>query len=280
MARSEAAELLPPSEPGSALVALPYSRRQRIVVVDDEVLHAELARAKEEAQNPQEPESLAEKLLHYRPEWLSKEVSVQHPADATAQAVASLREDGIRVLLVSYTQAEALDLPVGHPRQKVVYVGDPASPTVYYPAADFHRKTFEHKFSEAILLLMALGATELFVHAEEGWGWDFATNIDVPIQKKFLTFSPGASKTKDSSLLFHATLKPNAPEVPDGLVWYPRESAWRQVATGRIDYGLNEFSLQVRYSEDYGIDTTFEAAGYPVRSPDCALGLVRPPIHW
>lgn len=62
MARSEAAELLPPSEPGSALVALPYSRRQRIVVVDDEVLHAELARAKEEAQNPQEPESLAEKL--------------------------------------------------------------------------------------------------------------------------------------------------------------------------------------------------------------------------
>jgi hypothetical protein len=37
-------------------------------------------------------------------------------------------------MLVSYSQAEALNLPVGHPRDKVVYVGDPASPTVYYPA--------------------------------------------------------------------------------------------------------------------------------------------------
>jgi hypothetical protein len=254
--------MLRPSERGSAMVALPYARRQRIVVVDDEVLDAELVRTNESAANPPQSESLAQKVLReLRPPWPSKEVSVERPADATAEAVASLHEDGVRIMLVSYSQAEALNLPVGHPRDKVVYVGDPASPLVYYPAADFHRKTFEHKFSEAILLLMALGATELVVHAEEGWGWDFATDIEVPIPKKFLEFAPGvnARKTKDSSLLFHATLKPNAPEVPDGLVWYPRESAWRQVATGRIDYGLNEFSLQVRYTEDYGIDTGFES---------------------
>ena len=267
------AHLLPPTESGGALLALPYARRQAIVIIDDEVLAAECERARNEAERASgDDDSLLEKILNYRPQWLSKEVHVHQPADETASAVATVNQDGRRILLVSFSQSEALELPVGHPFDKVVYIGDPASPSVYYPAAEFHAKTFEHKFSEAILLLMALGATTFAVHAQEGWGQEFAAGLDLPVPLRFLKGGGSGTnaQTKDSSLLFTARLGPtHEPRVPHGLVWYPREPAWRQVAAGRLEYGLQEFALDVRYDGDFGIDGAFDSA---VRKAKLKLG--------
>ncbi len=45
---------------------------------------------------------------------------------------------------------------------------------IYYPAAQFHRRMFEHKLNEA-LKLMGLGAIEINVEHHSGWGREFST---------------------------------------------------------------------------------------------------------
>src|SRR5262249_36015264 len=78
------------------------------------------------------------------------------------QMQAMLHRDRVRgPKFITYDETKALKFPPGQPRELVVYIGHPAMENVYYPAAQFHRMTFEHKFSEAIKLLMALGATEI-----------------------------------------------------------------------------------------------------------------------
>ena len=155
------------------------------------------------------------------------------------------------------TEAASLTFPPGHPRERVLYVGHPAVPTTYYAAAGFHRHTFEHKFAEAVELVMDLGATQLEVEHVKGWSDQLAANLAVPLPMAGAEAGLHAeqSRSHGSSALFKATLKGNAnPKLPDGLVWFPHEPTWQQLAEGRLKHGLTQFQLSVRYEDDYGID--------------------------
>jgi hypothetical protein len=95
---------------------------------------------------------------------------------AAAEAIRAwgrARESGIQILAVGKTEAKTIKFPPGHPRDGVLYIGHPVLSTVYYPMAEFHRVTFEHKFCEAIELLMSLGATHLRVEHVTGWSKEF-----------------------------------------------------------------------------------------------------------
>lgn len=249
------------SDPGAKLLSRPYAERQRIVVADDAVVAAE-----------QEAETTAAET-GAGVNWgqvAAKALSIAVPVAGVAieigveavAAAARARNEGLDVLTVSRTEAQPLTLPPGHPRDRVIYVGHPALDSVYYPAAGFHRFTFEHKFSEAVHLLMALGATELEVEHVRGWSDDFAAGLSAPLP----TAVPGDAGVKvershkaGSAALFRAKLAGCAePALPDDLVWFPHEPTWRQVAEGRIKYGLQEFQLAVRYEDDYGIDAGFK----------------------
>ena len=76
---------------------------------------------------------------------------------AAAEAVRAwgrARESEVQILPVGKTAAKLITFPPGHPRNRVLYIGHPASPSIYYPMADFHRVTFEHKFCEVIEMLI------------------------------------------------------------------------------------------------------------------------------
>ena len=75
---------------------------------------------------------------------------------------------GIDIVQISKSEASTIIFPPGHPRDGVLYIAHSAKPDVYYTTAEFHRVTFEHKFSEAIRLLMYLGATEISVEHVRG----------------------------------------------------------------------------------------------------------------
>jgi hypothetical protein len=269
------------------LAALPYAERQLIVVVDDALVAAE-----REAQGKAEPgnggasavEIAKEAALAIAPEsrWRAGRVRVARIAGLTGHMVASAvetalaaaraRDSGVDVLTVASTEAASLTFPPGHPRDRVLYVGHPAVPTTYYAAAGFHRHTFEHMFAEAVELVMALGATQLEVEHVKGWSDELAANLAVP-----LPMAAGAeaglhaeqSRSHGSSALFKATLKGNAnPKLPDGLVWFPHEPTWQQLAEGRLKHGLTRFQLSVRYEDDYGID-----AGLKLKAGKAGLDL-------
>jgi hypothetical protein len=181
----------------------------------------------------------------------------------SAAAAAKAGKEGFKVLAVSRTEAaQLLRFPPGHPRDRVIYVGHPALDPVYYPAAGFHRFTFEHKFSEAVGLLMALGATELEVEHVRGWSDAFAANLSAPLPTAVPVRAGVTAERRDktgSSALFRAKLGGSTePTLPDDLVWFPHEPTWQQVADGRLKYGLQEFQLAVRYEDDYGIDAGFK----------------------
>ena len=216
----------------SDLLDRPYEDRQRIVVASDDG----------------------------GPDWpgiarLALETAVSPGFVAARRAVTTVAPPE-PVLEVDPAAVSELVLPPGHPRGGVVYVGNPVDPPRYYPAATFHRMTFEHKLAEAVRLLMALGATALEVRHVAGRSREWAGHIDVPIPSKGVVVGGlgSGSESSSSALLFRATLAGGRePSLPDDLDWYPHEPTWRQVADGRMHYGLREFELAVRYDDDFGV---------------------------
>ena len=235
------------SEKSETFLEMPYAKRQLIVVVDDHVVEAERA-----ARSSTGGES-------NKVDWAEvfKESLLYSPAITLGiKIVKAIRDAGANVLPVSRSESAALQFRPGHPRDRVLYVGHPLVPDIYYSAAQFHRRMFEHKLNEAIKLLMGLGAIEINVEHHSGWGWEFSANLNLPIGKQFSATTGGGTE-KQRHLLFQISLDLEGttdPSVPDGLVWYSSEPTWQQVVEGREKYGLKSFALSLRYEDDFGIN--------------------------
>jgi hypothetical protein len=262
-----------PSEQSRDLLGRPYAQRQRIVVVDDAVVEAEQEAEAEAARTGKGVDWAQVAVRVAKAAAIATSGSVVGGLGVGVSldvmgAASRARSEGLKVLPVGRTEAQALVLPPGHPRDRVVYVGHPAIDSTYYPASGFHRMTFEHKFAEAVRLLMALGATDLEVEHVRGWSDDFAVDLSVPLPAALSAsagVTAGRNQAKGSSALFRAKLAgTTTPSVPEGLVWLPHEPTWQQVAEGRMSYGLREFQLAVRYEDDYGINAGLKVAAQNV----------------
>jgi hypothetical protein len=199
-----------------------------------------------------------EVALKWTPYWWIGAAAVE-----AVRAWARARESGIQILPIGKTEATTIKFPPGHPRDGVLYIGHPALPTVYYPMAEFHRVTFEHKFCEAIELLMSLGATSLRVERVTGWSKEFLARIAAPLgtAQETATVDAGLNSASRLNLLYEASLPgTDKPAIPEDLVWYWHEPTWQSVAKGRIMYGLSDFSLTVTYEDDFGINACLKAA--------------------
>lgn len=158
--------------------------------------------------------------------------------------------------------------PPGHPIPRVIYARHPLAPRIYYPFAQFHRLTFEHKVCEALVLLESLGAQRLSVHHTVGMSEEIAASVAAsfseavtpgPSNKANIIRSEGsasavARSSESSEILFEATYAGHTPKIPDGLVWYEHEPTWQRVAEARLHQGLTSFNLHVRYTDSFGID--------------------------
>jgi hypothetical protein len=162
---------------------------------------------------------------------------------------------------VGRTEASGLELPPGHPQDRLLYIGHPTVPAIYYPAAEFHQRVFEHKFCEAVDLLMALGALKITVRRQEGYNREDARKMDLPLTP---TESLGGrikrSTRRGSEILFLATFPGStSPEQPADLVWLPSERTWQSVVRARTKHFTDSFSLVVSYTENYGVDAGLKA---------------------
>lgn len=262
-------------------VDLPYAQRQFVVVVPDAVVEAE-RRELHEAQRREAFEAEHRPSSQNSPA-VRKRFSLARIATSASEFVGStsdllstrarhlaehvrqrreplyrLRAKGVPVLKLARSEAVNLTFPIGHPRDRVLYAGNPAVPNMYYTTALFHRLTFEHKFSEAVAMLMALGASEFKVQHVRGWSSEFAASLNVLLP--IIGVDTDRSKASTSHILYTASLTgTETPTLPDTLFWYHHEPTWRQIADGRMKYGLQKFSLTVRYEEDYGVSTKLGA---------------------
>jgi hypothetical protein len=109
---------------------------------------------------------------------------------------------------------------------------------------------------------MSLGATEIRVEFVRGWKRDFASQLSIPLAQ---SVSAGASasigKQSQENLLFQALLSPGrSPTFPNDLIWYHHEPTWQNIADGRLNHGLMDFSLTVSYEDDFGINLGLTAS--------------------
>lgn len=244
--------MLEPNSPAE-LLAIPYHRRQLIVIVDDAVAK----KLASETSRPNGTPDVWQMVLKAAAAGaLGPLLWAPSLIEVVIRAVQGLKERGIEVMTVGTTAASALTFPPGHPRGNVLYVGHPAKSNVYYTAAHFHRVTFEHKFSEAIRILMCLGALDIKVEFVRGWKEDFASQLSVPLaptQSVSASGSTGAASR--DNLLFRASFSANRPpNVPNDLIWYHHEPTWQNVVEGRLQHGLRDFSLTISYEDDFGIN--------------------------
>lgn len=237
---------------------IPYSKRQLIIVMDDQIVQAtkkqERLAIKENSQSFDWKKIGEAILLDFIPIPLSR--TIEATVREALQSWIRAKEKGASILPVGETEAKNIVFPPGHPRDGLLYVGHPTEPSLYFTMADFHRVVFEHKFCEAIELLMSLGATTIRVEHISGWSKDFSARITMPIADvdQPSTAETGVNKAATQNLLYEATLAGVEPTLPDNLVWYHHEPTWQTIAKGRIKYGLREFSMSVSYEDDFGIN--------------------------
>lgn len=235
------------------LSAVPYVERQFIVVLPDEAIAAIKDSEQKKLDQAQGNKALRQAL---------EQVSVFTIFAAvwaivdTVNAINKMRQSGLNVAKVGQTDASRLKFPPGHPRNGFMYVGHPAMPDVYYTVASFHRMVFEHKFSEAVDLLMHLGATSLRVEHSRGWSREFASNMSISLPlKERVEVNAGMTSGSKSAVLLEASFKADrAPCLPDNPVWLQHEPTWQSIAKGRLTFGLTDFSLSVTYDDDFGVN--------------------------
>jgi hypothetical protein len=159
-----------------------YSDRQLIVVMDDEIVQAARKAEKQlvEQQKGVNWSRIGEIALSVLIPGGMGELITEMTKEAI-KAWGRARESGVKVLAISKSEATKIIFPPGHPRDAVLYIGHPAMSMVYYTTADFHRVTFEHKFAEAIDLLMRLGATKIRVEHVTGWSKEFSSHLSIPL---------------------------------------------------------------------------------------------------
>jgi hypothetical protein len=185
--------------------------------------------------------------------------------EAIIEARTKMRQGGEELVPVSWTDAKALQFPVGHPRKNVVYIGHPVDPPTYIPVADFHRFLFEHKVAEAQRLIRSLGALTVDVIRVEGWDQTAGVNLGLSTPASSgasidVGLSAGREASTGRNILTTMKLKPTIPpHIPEGLVWFPHEPLWREVAEARLESGLDAFVIDVRSTDDYGVNAGLKA---------------------
>jgi hypothetical protein len=237
---------------------IPYAERQLIVVMDDEFVAAQ-RKSKDTISASFDWEQLLKTA--------GKVVVGGYPGAIVMAGVAAYeaweraKKNGVNALQIKDAEAKVLTFAPTHPRRGVLYVGHPSDPKVYYTVASFHRMAFEHKFAEALDLLMHLGATKIKVEHIRGWSSEFAASLSVPLHSGPVSASAGTHSRSNSSLLFESSLPNNqSKSIPENLVWYPHEPAWQAIAKGRLSFSMKEFSLVVNYDEDFGINAGLKVA--------------------
>jgi hypothetical protein len=241
-------------ELGIDLMKLDYVDRQLVVVRPDDVV---LSARREARQPPRSADQGSANDTEAERAVLALAVPIAEAISMAARWWQRRTERRtVSVLPITRSEARRLQFSVGHPRDDVVYVGNPAAPSVYVPLAEFHRQTFAHKFSEALTLVSALGARTMTVAALQGWSREFATglNLTVPLR---LSSGEGQTEVRSKSsrgFLYTAELKGSGdPRLPKDLRWYLHEPEWQSFARQRIEHDLREFTLKVRYDEDFAI---------------------------
>jgi len=157
----------------------------------------------------------------------------------------------------------SIQFPPGHPNVGTVYGLNPVRPFTYIPLAEFHRKVLREKASELFMLLSGLRAATARVEVMRGAtlrgkaGLKSIIPTEVPVIVDASTDDHQRTDTGVTwDLKFSST---GVPKIADGLRWLEHEPEWRGIAQSRLRGELQEFRVELHYSDTLGIGAKLAA---------------------
>lgn len=156
----------------------------------------------------------------------------------------------------------------GRPVLRTIYVAHPARKGLYIPLAEHEMAMFRDKMDELILLLQALGATDIEIVRTQGMSAEqmnrIGSSIDVGGGWKSNSLSGGYSSSQFQSSSnsrmngYHLKVKSSNdkyPFVPQGLQWYQLTPEWEKMVKQRM-LGLQEYEIELRSSYSSSISSS------------------------
>lgn len=187
-------------------------------------------------------------------------------APAALSAYRAWSRARVSALVISTAEATGLRWPKGDPTKYELYIGSPADPRTYYPAASFHEDVLFERYGELRELLSRLGASRIEAKVTRGRGMDGSVNAQVPLPDAVgsLKASAAVHKASASAREDLRELAPSEPlpaaEIAAGLHWYDREVDWQRLAVLCSLGRAKRERLFLRQGSDYGLNANFEAA--------------------
>lgn len=149
-----------------------------------------------------------------------------------------------------------------------IYIAHPAKKGLYIPLADHDLTIFRDKMDELIILLQAIGATDIEILRTKGLNTEQmnrkATSIEAGGSWKCVSGSMGMSKNQSNynansrAESYHIKIKSYSdryPFVPKELHWYQITPAWEKMVKQRM-LGLEEYELELKSSYSSSISSS------------------------
>jgi hypothetical protein len=270
----------PPADPNAQVdvAQLPYLERQAVLVVspDEAVRNRKTLLA---AAGGSKRDSIALARRHASDDWSALSfASAKVPmtgiavgaaielAPSLLKAYRAWRKTRVAALVISTTEASALRWPQGDPTKYELYIGSPADPRTYYPAASFHEDVLFERYGELRELLTRLGARRIQARVTRGRKFDGSVSAGGPVPSAAGTLKADVNvqQSETSSREDLREMEPSEPLPHDrlsaGLHWYGREADWQRLAEHSRAGRTKREKIYFRHNSDYGLNAKFEAA--------------------
>jgi hypothetical protein len=170
------------------------------------------------------------------------------------------RSAQLNLIPITGKEAEALDFPNGNPVENTVYIGSPAIPARYYPAATVFEQVFFEKLEELVILLSRLGAREVESRCVKGYSNDGEIAASGPISNLLLKLEAvlGRSEQKRDDRTQVSKQTAGAPipreDIATELYWLPREPVWNELIERRYRGRAKAEEIRVAQSSEHTLN--------------------------
>lgn len=151
----------------------------------------------------------------------------------------------------------------GVPSTGQLYIAHPYRTGVYLPVSKYESLIFRERVHELSKVMMALGATEIRTIRNSGYksqsNYESSTRTSSTVSYggKFdfgggrTTGSQyGIENEKEDAIVINFRNDPlQNPHIPQGLIWYPHDREWQQIADNRLNGNLLEYEINISSKE-------------------------------
>ena len=156
---------------------------------------------------------------------------------------------------------------LGHPQNGMTYVQHPMQQNVYIDLDSFHSSLLEQKYEEFKKILKALGAVYITCKVTNSDSTDEkqrrkmtgGVEGNIPVGEVASKFEHSGVSSKKSDIykeleteIRNPTPK-TKPYLPDGLIFYPFEASWKNLAESALNGTIKEEETTLTYRKDYAV---------------------------